>query len=422
MIKKPRNILVITTWEYKEGLIQSSTLPYLKMIHQVTPTSKLFLVTQEMQGWNKNRQIKETSEKELQQYNIHLLPQLYLRFGLEKIVVSFFQFLKLFWFVLTKNISYIHCFCTPAGATGYLLSVLTGKKLIIDSYEPHAESMVENETWKKKSFAFRLLWWLEKEQSSRAGYCLAAASGMDKYAKEKYGVDLKQWGVRPACVNLDMFKYDGALRQKIRTELGWENKIVVVYAGKFGGIYLDKEVFEFFKVAYDNWGDQFRVLLLTGHTDDEINQLCNKAEFPFQLIHKLSVTYQAVPGYLSAADFAITPVKPVSSKKYCTPIKDGEYWAVGLPVIITKNISDDSFIIEKYKAGAVLNAISKEAYQEAIEAIDQILQENRYELRIRIRNLAETYRNYDIARREYNKIYGTSVFHKSIASSEKVFE
>jgi hypothetical protein len=204
--------------------------------------------------------------------------------------------------------------------------------------------------------------------------------------------------------------------------LGWENKIVVVYAGKFGGIYLDKEVFDFFKVAYDYWGDQFRVLLLTAHTDDEIKESCNQAGFPFQLIHKLSVPYHTVAKYLSAADFAITPVKPVPSKKYCTPIKDGEYWAIGLPVVITKNISDDSDIIEKHKGGAVLNGLNKEAYQEAVDTIDKFLQENKYELRMRIRNLAETYRNYEIARVEYNKIYGNAIFHKSIQATVKAFE
>jgi hypothetical protein len=422
MEKKPANILVITTWGYREGLIQSSTLPYLKMIHEVIPTSRLFLVTQEKQAWYKNKQVKETVDQELQQYNIYLLPQLYQQFGFEKMLVSFFQFFKLFWVVLTKNISYIHCFCTPAGATGYLLSVLSGKKLVIDSYEPHAESMVENGTWRKGSFAFRLLWWLEKKQSSRASYYLAAASGMDQYAREKYGVELAKWGVRPACVELDTFRYNEAARQKIRGELGWEHKIVVIYAGKFGGIYLDKEVFDFFKVAHDYWGDQFRVLLLTTNTENELRELCSRAGFPFNLIHNLSVPHHQVPNYLSSADFAITPVKPVPSKKYCSPIKDGEYWAIGLPVVITKNISDDSYIIGKHRAGAVINDLDKEEYQKAIGTIDQLLQENRYELRMRIRSLAETYRNYEIARAEYNKIYGNAISRKSIRATVNAIE
>ena len=42
-----------------------------------------------------------------------------------------------------------------------------------------------------------------------------------------------------------------------------------------------------------------------------------------------------------------TPVKPVPTKRYCTPVKDGEYWALGLPVIITEGISDDSGIIRE---------------------------------------------------------------------------
>lgn len=53
----------------------------------------------------------------------------------------------------------------PAGALGYVLSKFTGSKLIIDSYEPHAESMVENGTWKKSSLKFKILFWLEKNRA-----------------------------------------------------------------------------------------------------------------------------------------------------------------------------------------------------------------------------------------------------------------
>ena len=58
-------------------------------------------------------------------------------------------------------------------------------------------------------------------------------------------------------------------------------------------------------------------------------------------IESLFVPYNQITDYYQIADFAINPVKPVPSKRYCTSIKDGEYWGMGLPVVITKNISDD---------------------------------------------------------------------------------
>jgi glycosyltransferase involved in cell wall biosynthesis len=399
-----KNILVITTWDYKSGLIQSSTLPYLKMIHTVTPTSKIYLVTQEKSDWYRNTESLEI-DRSLSEHNIYLYPQQYSRFGIRKLISSGFQFLQLLWLIVRKKISHLHCFCTPAGAVGYMLSTLTGCKLIIDSYEPHAESMVENGTWSKEGKAFKMLWSLEKKQTEKAHYLIAAASGMKEYAKTKWGSDLKHWGVRPACVDLDHFQFNAGHRERIRKMLGWEDKYVAVYAGKFGGIYLDKEVFDFMKTAEKMWGDKLRLLLLTNHEADEIKELCQKAGFSYTKVHHIFSPHQEVAYFLSAADFALTPVKPVPSKKYCTPIKDGEYWAIGLPVVITRNISDDSDIIQENEAGAVIQNLDKLSYQHAIEKIDVLLNGPRELLRKRIRRLAETYRNYDIAKQQYENAY-----------------
>jgi len=106
-------------------------------------------------------------------------------------------------------------------------------------------------------------------------------------------------------------------------------------------------------------------------------------------------------------DFGITPVKPIPTKRYCTPIKDGEYWALGLPVVITKGISDDSDIIKKYKIGSVLEELNEKNYLKAIQEIDVLLKNNtRMELYNKIRPIAEKYRNFDIAEKVYKEIYG----------------
>ena len=104
-------------------------------------------------------------------------------------------------------------------------------------------------------------------------------------------------------------------------------------------------------------------------------------------------------------DFALCPVKPVPTKKYCSPIKTGEYWSMGLPVVITDNISNDSTIIEQNNAGHVLRSLNENEYSKAVEHINELLKEDPAELSIRIRKLAEQYRNFDIARKIYSEIY-----------------
>jgi len=112
-----------------------------------------------------------------------------------------------------------------------------------------------------------------------------------------------------------------------------------------------------------------------------------------------------VPRYMQAGDFAICPVKPVPTKKYCTPVKDGEYWALGLPVVITADISDDSEIIKENGIGAVLNDLSAKSYTEAVSQIDHLLKKDKQELSNRIRAIAAQYRNYTIAEKIYTRLY-----------------
>ncbi|HRG10018.1 MAG TPA: hypothetical protein PLJ08_15690, partial [Cyclobacteriaceae bacterium] len=69
------------------------------------------------------------------------------------------------------------------------------------------------------------------------------------------------------------------------------------------------------------------------------------------------------------------------------------------------NISDDSDIILHHRAGAVLNALTQSEYQQALIEIDTILKRPEPETKNRIRNLAVTYRNFQIAHQVYSTIY-----------------
>jgi len=398
---KKYNILVITSWSFHDALIQSHTLPYLRIIHELHHEARIYLVTQEREGSDLSNETKEQLAGE----NIFLVSQRYYRFGLLKLASSIFQLFQLFFLIFSKKITRIHCFCTPAGSLGYILSRMTGRPLVLDSFEPHAESMVENGTWQKDGMAFKLLWMLEKKQVRRACHHIGIASGMDDYALKKYGVKLNRVGLKPSCVDLDFFAYDAHADQSFREKMGWAGKIVCVYAGKFGGIYLEDEVFGFFKEAYEFWGDRFRILLLTGESRSEINRHAMRVGIPNHLFHVEFVPFQKIPKYMSVGNFAITPVKPVPSKRYCSPIKDGEYWSIGLPVVITEGISDDSDIIRIHNAGYVLPALDQRSYQDAVQKIDALLQEDRQVLRERIRKVAIKYRNFDIAVQEYKIVY-----------------
>jgi hypothetical protein len=398
------NILVLTQWSFNDALVQTYTLPYVEIIRNIIlQERKIIIVTAEQQQIALDEKEKELINREWKKKNMQLLPQPYKRFGFRKLLATVNHLLQLYRIIRKEKVEVIHAFCTPAGSLAYILCRFTGAKLIIDSYEPHAEAMVENGTWKKNGLACKLLLAMEKRQTRRAAALIATTAGMSQYALEKYGIQVKNFFVKPACVDLNKFSSAGKDAALLK-ELGLENKIVCAYAGKLGGIYLKEEVFDFIKACFDHWKNDFRFLMLTNASKEEIGEEMKRTGLPESVVIRRFVFHDEVPRYLSLGDFAINPVKQVPTKRYCTSIKDGEYWAMGLPVVISPGISDDSAIIEKERIGAVLNFQLKIEIQKAPERIDSMMRSGHWS-KIKIREIAERYRSFGLAENVYKRIY-----------------
>ena len=398
----------MTYWTYKSGLIQTYTLPYVRlMAGHLEPGRRISLVTFEQPGMALTAGERDAALAELQRDKIDWISLSYNRFSFKALLQNFIFLVRLVGICRRAEIATIHCFCTPAGAIGYFLSLLTGIPLVIDSYEPHAEAMVENGTWTRSSLPFKLLFFLEALQSRRASAIVATTEGMRGYAKAKYGAEFTRFYVKPACVDVELFKREGLKTDELAESLGLKGKIVCIYAGKIGGIYLEREIFDLLKAASDRWGNRFRAILLTDAGAERMRGLCAASGFDYGALIHLFVNHREIPPYMALADFALTPVRPVPSKRLCAPIKDGEYWAMGLPVIITADIAEDSAMIEQYGIGVVLRGFSGEHCARAIGEIEALLQGNsNTDLHDKIRGVAVATRGMGIAKQVYDGLYG----------------
>lgn len=393
------NILALTYWSFREPLIQAATLPHLRAMRKALPEkSIIYLLTLEkpciaLEGADKLRVCES-----LRAEGIELITRPYYTFGLRAAFAWAANIIILRNLCRRHKVQCLHAFATPIGAVAYVLHRITGIPFVVDSYEPHAEAMVENKSWKKGSIAYRLLLRMERLQSKHALAVLSAAEGMRDYSALHYGCIPAVFLVKPAGVDIETFHPAENHAAK--------NDIVCVYAGKFGGIYLDIEVFRLFAAARQFWGPRFRVLLLSDASSALVNRYCAETGVPPESIELIHADHTEVAGYLRKADFALNPVKPVPSKRYCTSIKDGEYWASGLPVIIPPQISDDSELIEKNKAGVIWRGFDEANCLKAIEEMDLLLREDRETLGRRIRDLAVKYRDFNLFSELYFRIYG----------------
>lgn len=252
-----------------------------------------------------------------------------------------------------SNTDLIICRTSAAGVFGSILSFVRGIPLVIESYEPHADYMADSGTWSRFGLKYLAQKLFEKIQRHQALALLTVSHNYERFLEARGKKD--EVYVAPCPVDVNKFRFSEADRIARRKELGFaEGDIVGVYAGKFNDIYYTVEeafaLFEKFKKAVGG----FKVIILSWHRVEEIRETALRHGFSIQDIFVRAVSHDEVSTYLSAADIGFCLVRPSPHRKYCCPIKTGEYWAAGLPVVIPEGIGDDSDIVSSTGLGVVL--------------------------------------------------------------------
>lgn len=97
------------------------------------------------------------------------------------------------------------------------------------------------------------------------------------------------------------------------------------------------------------------MVLLSPNPEEEVKQYISQFQLPADRILHTLAAHSEVPDYLHGADFAFATYKPSPTKRYLSPIKVGEYWASGLPVMITRGVGDETEIIPQQGGGVLID-------------------------------------------------------------------
>jgi glycosyltransferase involved in cell wall biosynthesis len=178
--------------------------------------------------------------------------------------------------------------------------------------------------------------------------------------------------VIPCCVDMSRFRSaTPESRAEIRDMLGIGTRRVIVYVGAFGGWYMTQETADFFAAARDADPDAF-AMVLTQSPREMIEPKLRLAGFSEGDFFIAKVPAADMPKYLSAADGAISFIKPCYSKQASSPTKNAEYLACGLPIIANRGVGDVDALIRKYKVGALVSDFSREDYLSALQTTESI--------------------------------------------------
>jgi len=101
------------------------------------------------------------------------------------------------------------------------------------------------------------------------------------------------------------------------------------------------------------------------------------------------VSYREVPNELASQHVGLHFLRQGIGDQGGSPTKIGEYWAAGIPVVVTRNAGDTEDIIRRERVGIIIEQHTDEAYQSAARQLRALLEDG--ELANRCRRAAETY-------------------------------
>jgi len=201
-------------------------------------------------------------------------------------------------------------------------------------------------------------------------------------------------------VDLSIFRFSSEGRKEVRERYGIPSEaLVLTYLGKMGGMYYDRELFDLFKTFCEGHPEKDpRLMIFTGMPREEVFELAERADADPERIVVEKLDREEVPKHLSAGDIGLSGVRQTPSKAYCSPIKHGEYWGCGLPLLIFRGVSEDDQLLEKEGSGVVIEGADIASYRKAVTETRELMKEDPEILRDRCRKTAEKERSLEKAR------------------------
>ena len=360
------NILYLSYWNTSDVLTKATVLPSLMILESFVEIENLV--------WC-NIERLETKKRENLGSKIKHVPLKSHTKNLNTIgqILDFILLPRLLKRTLEDyNIDLIIARSSLAGALAYMAHKKHKIDYVVESFEPHAEYMMHSGVWNKYGlkYIFQKHW--ERKQLETAIELITVSYNFKDFLV-KSGSNSQNIKVAPCAVNLKKIAFNVEARKNIRVKLGWSDSIIGIYTGKLGGLYFETKSLLLFKFAFEEFGDAFRLIILTNQPKKWISRKLAEYNIPKDKTLVTFVEHESITSFLSSADFAFAPIKNSPASKFCSPIKIGESWATGLPVLLTENIGDESDIISR-EGGGIIFKPSEQGLRRGIIKMKNLLE------------------------------------------------
>jgi glycosyltransferase involved in cell wall biosynthesis len=311
----------------------------------------------------------------------------------------------------------VHARVHVPAAIGLIATRVTGASLIFDIRGLMAEEYVDAGRWKRRSVRVVLTKLVERAAIRRA----AAAVVLTPEAKDLLFHDGNDPRVQviPCCVDLNRIDGTPAHRARLRSVYGLNGTITMVYVGKLGKPYMQREMARFFCVAA-SLGEPLHFLIISQSAGRLLMEELDALDVPARSYTVTDVAPKELGPLLAAADCGVAFRLAAPSAVAASPTKIGEYLAAGLPVAASRGIPSVERLL-RAGIGVLVGEHSDSAYAAAAAELIRLAQDP--STRQRCRAVAEKHLSLtEVGIPHYQALYarvaGASVIDEQLAQCQ----
>lgn len=382
-------VLYIVYWGAAEPLGQSLVLPAVKKLADMG--TDLTLVTFEKPADLDRREEMACIRSSLAEHNVRWIPLRYHK--TPKVPATAYDVIQGLATSVIERLrvrpDVIHARTFIGGLIGMVVARVLRAKFVYHNEGFYPDEEVDGGVWQAGSAPHRVAKFLELRMYSRADGIVALSHRAKKVIEALPAVARKKTPtiVVPSCVDLNLFQWRPSPPVV-------SDSLRLVYIGSVGKRYILDKIGRFASVASE-LATNLHLRIMTRAEASLVTSMLSAGGLTDGAWSVGSVPYAEMPGHLSTHHAGLFFLTQGLSEHGCSPTKIGEYWAVGLPVVATPNVSDTDEIIRNERVGVVVQEHSDAAYRRAAVELKALLEDP--ETPTRCRRAAENHYALDPA-------------------------
>jgi glycosyltransferase involved in cell wall biosynthesis len=321
------------------------------------------------------------------------------------------DFLKMYvhaWIIAKKyRIQIVHARSHVASWVALFLKNTLNVKFIFDCRGLWVDERIDKGSWNLNQLLPRLQYQYFKKRErnlfKNADHIIVLTEAVVSEAITLGANQKNKITVIPCCADFNHFKFPDP-EQKINAKnlLGFQNDAIIIgYLGSIGNMYMIDVFLKFIKYIAEKRKDIF-VLMVTPdlHLANSTVALFIQDDFKNN-IKIISGNREHIPQFLAALDVLVSFIKPSYARLACSPTKNAEALAMGIPLICNMGIGDVEDQVNSLHAGFVVDLEKENTFEFLLNKLDDIKNFNRE----RIRNAAYPLFDIHVANKRYEHIY-----------------